>query len=162
MTAILLIITAAILCGLSIITAAVIWAALRLKAQTDAIQSRAETAELSLAVIAADNRDLQDAHRRIAELEALLAAVPVDALRRTYLPDIHDDPQDTVAIETWFAQYHQAQAQPSAQAAPSITETLADLRRHFGPHFDAIDDVDAWVQSVRRDDEPADTNSSQS
>lgn len=37
--------------------------------------------------------------------------------------------------------------QQPAQGAPAA---LAELREKFGPHFDAIPDVDAWVAARRR------------
>jgi DNA-directed RNA polymerase specialized sigma24 family protein len=48
----------------------------RLRAGNAELRAALAAAELSLQLIAADNRDLEDAHRRIAELEAKLAAVP--------------------------------------------------------------------------------------
>ncbi len=46
----------------------------RLRAGNAELRAALAAAELSLQLIAADNRDLEDAHRRIAELEAKLAA----------------------------------------------------------------------------------------
>ena len=52
----------------------------RLRAGNAELRAALAAAELSLQLIAADNRDLEDAHRRIAELEAERAAVPLEAI----------------------------------------------------------------------------------
>ena len=46
----------------------------------------------------------QEQRGRAEAAEAALAAVPVEALRRTWQRDIHDDPADADAIDQWLAQ----------------------------------------------------------
>jgi len=48
--------------------------------------------------------ELEQWKTRAEAAEAALAAVPVEALRRTWQRDIHDDPADADAIDQWLAQ----------------------------------------------------------
>lgn len=41
-----------------------------------------------------------------------------------------------------------------SEAAASRAAAFAQLREEFGPYFDRIADVDAWVAAVRRGDDP--------
>jgi hypothetical protein len=47
----------------------------------------------------------------------------------------------------------QLKCQPEADRR-AVAEAFAELRKKFGPYFDAIPDVDAWVNAVRSGDDP--------
>ena len=88
----------------------------RLRAGNAELRAALAAAELSLQLIAADNRDLEDAHRRIAELEAERAAVPVREIGRWYNNssthnaieagryDYYDALVDSQTIKEWLEQ----------------------------------------------------------
>lgn len=47
----------------------------------------------------------------------------------------------------------QLRCQPEADGR-SVVQGFAELRREFGPFFDAIPNVDDWVRAVRSGDDP--------
>jgi hypothetical protein len=89
----------------------------RLRAGNAELRAALAAAELSLQLIAADNRDLEDAHRRIAELEAKLAAVPVQAMLECIRPDDYDFSASLAAVEA-FAIWLEAQREQQSEVQP--------------------------------------------
>ena len=87
-----------------------------LAAETEAFGAREKLARAyqeNDALVAQYNEmdeQLAAAIARAEAAEAKLAAVPVDAIRRVYLRDIHDAPEDTAAIEAWL--FQQSEVQP--------------------------------------------------